>query len=300
MIEVRIPASNSNLGAGFDVIGLALKLYLKVRIEKTEKNVREVVFRGEGSGIINNKNNYIIKTLEKVLKKNNITGYGYKITVDNEIPVKAGLGSSGTAIIAGVIAADHIGSLKMQMNDILTEAVMIEGHPDNITPSLMGGMTASMITDPGDVIYHKIKFPGDIKILAVTPEFNVSTKKAREVLPDNYKLEDATFNMQRTAMFLETFRTKKYGMIPHLFQDRIHQEYRAPLIPGLAEILKMKTDSTFLGVFLSGAGPTIGAFVKDDPEKYGKKIVSIFNKMNINAEMKILKADNRGTMIKEI
>ncbi len=300
MLEVRIPASNSNLGSGFDVIGLGLKLYLKVHIEKLKNGRKEVLFKGFGSDIITGENNYITITIKKILKKYGKGDIGYKITVDNEIPVKAGLGSSGTAIIAGVVAADYLGSLNMKPEDHLSEAVMIEGHPDNITPSLMGGMTASMITETGEVIYHKISFPEDLKILVVIPEFNVSTKKAREVLPESYMLTDATFNMQRTAMFLETFRTRQYNMIPHLFQDRIHQQYRAPLIPGLFEILKLNTDSDFFGAFLSGAGPTIGAFVKENPEKYGNKIISIFENMDIKAELKILEADNNGTMIKEL
>ncbi|MFC1564446.1 homoserine kinase [candidate division KSB1 bacterium] len=300
MLDIRIPASNSNLGSGFDVIGLGLRLYLKIKVEKTADEKRELLFKGEGGGVIGKKDNYILKALNRLSNKYDKKIPGYRITVENEIPVKAGLGSSGTAIIAGIICADHLCSLNMPMSSILNEAVKIEGHPDNITPSLMGGMTASMITGSGEVIYHKIQFPSDLKILVVIPKFNVSTKTAREVLPESYSLKNATFNMQRTAMFLETLRKREYDMIPHLLQDKIHQEYRAPLVPGLSGILRIKPDGDFMGAFLSGAGPAIGAFVKDNPEKYGRKIVSIFKKMNIEAQFKVLKADNKGTMIKKI
>lgn len=298
VLHIKIPASTSNLGPGFDVFGLALQLYIDIRIEKREGNTIEWSFTGSGSESISQSGNenYIIATLNKVLRKRGKIVPGYRIDVNNEIPVSKGLGSSGTAIIAGVMAANHLGGLGMSNEEVLSEAVSIEGHADNICPSIFGGLTACLTVNE-EVKWVKHRFPSGIKLVFVVPEVHISTKAAREILPKNLPFKDAVYNLQRVSLFLETIRTKNYELLSHLLQDRLHQDYRAALVPGMKKVLSLRPGNGLFGVFLSGSGPVVCAFTNKNSKRIGNTIAGLFAEENINSKVMILKADNRGIRI---
>ncbi len=299
MISIKIPASTSNLAAGFDVFGLALKLYLTVKAEKCAGTVQKVSFVGEGSELItkSNSQNYITFALEIMFKDRGLPVPGYKIHVKNEIPVSRGLGSSGTAIIAGVVAANYLGGLKLSDQELLDEAIKIEGHPDNICPSFVGGLTAAMQTEDGNAEYLKQRFPNELSLVFVIPEIHVSTKKARGILPGKYGIKDIVFNLQRASLVLESFRRKKFELLSHILKDKLHQPYRAGLVPGMGDILKLKPEKGLVGLFISGSGPTVCALATHDEDKIAQKIVRIFSDNRLQSKYYILQSDNAGTRV---
>ncbi len=300
MLSIKIPASTSNLGAGFDVFGLALRLYLNVKVEKCPDPVHNVRFHGEGSEYITHSKgkNFITAALEKIFSDRGLSMPGYRIIAKNEIPVSRGLGSSGTAIIAGVHAANYLGGLNMSDQELLDEAVGIEGHPDNICPSFSGGLTAALQNGNGKTTCIKLKFPKGISLIFVIPEIHVSTNRAREILPGKYGIRDVVFNLQRASLLLESVRRKNYRLISQVLQDRLHQSYRASLIPGLDEILNIKSENGLIGVFLSGSGPTVCAFATHNEENIAHEIAKKFSKNKLFSKFLILRSDNTGTKVK--
>ena len=301
MLHIKIPASTSNLGAGFDVIGLALNMYLDIRVEALTGGRNEWRFHGEGRGSVlaESPDNFIIKTLNTVLKKRGVENPGFGIRVRNQIPLSRGLGSSGTAIIAGVIIANYLGKLGMTRDDILTEAVNLEGHPDNVCPSMLGGLMSVLQTENNGIKWIRQRFPKRISLVFVIPDYHVSTKKSRSLLPKAYRLKDITYNMQRVSMLFETIRTRDYELLSHLLEDRLHQRFRAPCIPGMEKVLSIGPGNGLIGLYLSGSGPTVCAFADGNGENIAKRISGIFEDENIAVKTSIIKADNKGVRIVE-
>ncbi|MFC1555745.1 homoserine kinase [candidate division KSB1 bacterium] len=297
-LQIRVPASTGNLGAGIDVIGLAVKLYLNVSVELTGFKRQDVVFSGEGSEIITRSSNLVLKTIRHILKKYNSPIPGFRLSIENSIPVKRGLGSSGAARLAGVISANFLGGLKLSDTQIISEAILLEGPPDNINSQFTGGMTSSLVLENGTTLYRRCRFPSDVTLVFAVPDFLVSTSDGRKILPKNYPLKDAVYNMQRVALMMDAVRSRDFELMSLLVGDRLHQRYRAKLIPGLQEILAFEPGNGLIGTVLSGSGPTVCALAAYNSEKIGARMKKVFRQLNINAEIKHLKADNSGVLIK--
>lgn len=296
MLHIKIPASTSNLGAGFDVFGLALKLYLNIQVEALTDKSKEWRFYGEGkeSVLVDSPNNFITKTLNTVLKKRGVENPGFRIHVRNKIPLSRGLGSSGTAIIAGVIIANYLGKLGMTRDDIIAESVNLEGHPDNVCPSMLGGLMSVLQTEKNGVKWIRQTFPKQISLIFVIPDYNVSTKESRNLLPKAYRLKDVTYNMQRVSMLFETIRKRDFELLSYLLEDRLHQRFRAPFIPGMEKVLAIGSMNGLIGLYLSGSGPTVCAFANGNEINIAKKLSGIFEEENITVNVNIMKADNKG------
>ena len=162
-------------------------------------------------------------------------------------------------------------ALGMSDEEVLSEAVSIEGHADNICPSIFGGLTACLTVNE-KVKWVKHRFPSGIKLVFVVPEVHISTKAAREILPDNLPFKDAVYNLQRVSLFLETVRTKNYELLSHLLQDKLHQDYRAALVPGMKMALSLRPGNGLIGVFLSGSGPVVCAFTNKNSKRIGNTV----------------------------
>jgi homoserine kinase len=181
--------------------------------------------------------------------------------VRSGIPLKAGLGSSAAAIVAGIRLFELIAG-PLPTADVLTLAAQLEGHPDNTSASILGGLTASCQTTTG-VIAIACRWPDDIRVVLATPDVALETKVARATLPAAIDRTDAIFNLQRTAVLLQAIHTGRYDALREALRDRLHQPYRAPLVPGLEQALAFEHPA-LLGVFLSGAGPSIAALTRGD------------------------------------
>lgn len=273
-MKVRIPASSANLGPGFDALGLALAIYLQCRFERAERLAITATGRDTGQ-ISTGEDNLIWQTALAVAK--DVGGLLPPITLDihNDIPIGKGLGSSAAALTAGVVIADHLLGLHWKPHRILDEAAQIEGHPDNVAACVLGSIVAAAI-DPGGVARAvRLELPATYGVAVVVPDFVLPTAKARAVLPDCYSREDALFNVQRSALLIAALATGTTSAFPAAFEDRLHQPYRYPLVPGLEEMVKLRAPG-LLGCALSGAGPSILVFYERGYEQVCDLVRQIF------------------------
>jgi homoserine kinase len=292
----RVPAGTSNLGAGFDTLGLALEIYLRVRIEPASKT--EIVALGVDSAEIpTTSDNLILRVANRVAALRNRELPPFRITIANEIPLMRGLGSSAAAIIAGITCYELAMQETLTEREIFKYAFEFETHPDNLSPALRGGLVAACQSSDSEVFIANLSVAPGVKSVIVVPEFEVSTQKARSVLPQSYTRKDAVYNIQRSALIVGALTTGNWPLLQEAMNDRVHQPYRASLIPGFEEILALRMPGMF-GLALSGAGPTI--FALADPAKadaVGWEITGVFEKHGVKALPHVVNIDTEGRVI---
>jgi homoserine kinase len=255
---VRAPASSANLGPGFDALGLALGVYLTCQFRRSDALSIRVEGR-DAASISSGEDNLIWQTAVTVARNLGMTMPPIELHISNAIPVGKGLGSSAAALTTGVVIADHLLDLRWKPLRILDEAARLEGHPDNVAPCTLGSIVASAIDSGGVTRAVRLDLPQRFGIAIVAPDFDLPTVQARAVLPAGYSREDAVFNVQRASLLIAALATGSTWAFPAALEDRFHQPYRAPLVPGLEEILKLRAPG-LLGCVLSGAGPSILVF----------------------------------------
>jgi len=297
--EVIVPASTSNLGAGFDCFGLALQLYLKVRAsigEKSECDV-ELAEGKENADLSRTADNLIYRAMVHAAVREEMSLPPVRLMIDNEIPIARGLGGSAAAVIAGLTLFSELTERKLNEEKILKYAVELEGHPDNAAPSLLGGFVVNCINDAHEVISLKRPWPSEVKILAIVPEVLLDTKLARSVLPDKLDHHDAVFNLQRTALFVAAIESRRYDLLWEAMQDRLHQQQRSSLVPGLEAALTVPKMRGLLGVALSGAGPTVVALFENNGEEIGRAIAGRFQEHGTEARVLEVAVDTEGCRV---
>ena len=302
----RIPASTSNLGAGFDALSLALQRYLRIRLEIAGAGVSRpapaeaayIVVRGiDADSIPTTPDNLILRVAASVAARRNRKLPGFRITIDNEIPLARGMGSSAAAIMAGITCYELAAEERLSEAEIFRHAHEFESHPDNLAAALRGGLVAATESEDGNVLIAKLRVADGAKAIVVIPAFELSTEKARAVLPQTYSQKDAVYNIQRSALTIAALTAGDWPLLREAMRDRIHQPYRAPLIPGFDEILALAAPG-LLGVALSGAGPTVFALAKPvDAENVGRAIANIFQKHGVKATPMIVNIDTEGRFI---
>jgi homoserine kinase len=257
-LHLRLPATSANLGPGFDAVGLAMALYLTIDATPAEE------FRIDATGrnadlCANIENNLILTTYMDVLAVCGILAPALHLQLHNEIPLGMGCGSSASALLAGVLLANHFGNLKWTAQQILEEACRREGHPDNVAACYLGGLTVSSIAKNG-LVTATCGNNLNWNLLLALPSTSLSTKKARALLPAQYSREDAVANIQATGLLVAAFAQGRGDLLRTAMQDRLHQPYRAkacPLLPLLLPLTEMAENGGVLGVALSGAGPSV-------------------------------------------
>ena len=301
MIKVRVPATSANLGPGFDCLGLALKLYLNLEIEKKIEGGLEIKCVGEGAREFpSDKNNLIWKSMNLALKrsKRDSDKEGLKIRVFNEIPVARGLGSSAAAIIGGIVGVAKFYNINLTYQEILELALSLEGHMDNIVPALIGGFTIAYKTEKEEVKWSKIKFSHDLRIVLAIPNFTLSTEKMRKVLPAKISLSEAIFNLSRTSLLVNALQNSDWDILSEAMEDKLHQPYRIPFIPGVEEVFSKIKGRGLAGVALSGSGPTVVSLTKKGSENIISEIIKdAFKKARITCRILVLEADLEGTKL---
>jgi len=296
MVKVKVPASTSNLGSGFDTFGLALQLYLSVEMD-TISNGLQIFNSGEGSSeIANDESNLVFKAVEKLFQTTGNKLPGLKIKTNNEIPLQRGLGSSGAAIIAGLMCANYLLESNLTNDEILSLAVDIEGHPDNVSACLYGGLTINCLDDV-KIITKKISVDEHLNCVLLIPNDTISTKAAREALPETVSHRDAVFNLQRSALLTEAFMSKNYEILSIAMKDKLHQPFRKHLIPGYDDFEKTGYENGALGVCISGSGSSILGFAIHESERLEKAWQEKTRELNINARVVPLGCDNTGASI---
>jgi homoserine kinase len=292
----RVPAGTSNLGAGFDTLGLALEIYLRVHIELSAAT--EVVVMGiDSAEIPKTRDNLILRVANRVAVLRERELSPFRMTIANEIPLARGLGSSAAAIIAGITCYELIAGDRLSEAEIFRYAYEFESHPDNLSPALRGGLVAACQGPDSETFIANLSVAPGVKCVVVIPEFEISTEKARAVLPQTYSRRDAVYNIQRSALIVGALTTGNWPLLREAMTDRIHQPYRASLIPGFEEILALRTPGLY-GLALSGAGPAI--FALADPAKaetVGWAITEVFEKHKVRAMPHIVNIDSEGRVV---
>ncbi|MEI0843205.1 homoserine kinase [Brachyspira pilosicoli] len=303
LVTFKIPATSANIGSGFDSVGLALDLYNEIHIYENENSKKiEFEITGEGENEVSKDNNMILDAMKLVYKKLKVKPEkGYIIKCINRIPLSRGLGSSSAAIIGGLLSANYILGNKLSLeNDILNMAVQLEGHPDNVSPAILGGIISGVVRKNEDFKYVKINTPKNLKAIVAIPNFHLSTEKARNALPKEISFKDAIFNISRAALLTSALSSNKLDLLEVATDDKLHQDYRAKFIPGLKELFKEAKKAGAYSVTISGAGSSILALVKNDEniiKKVSNAMKESFAKKKIESEIKVLNIPNKGIVV---
>lgn len=308
-ITVKVPATTANLGPGFDCLGMALPIYNTITIEETvlpgtgvEINVfptGDIVEQSSLEHIPLDNNSIVYKAVELLYNMIGQSPAELKINIYTGIPVARGLGSSSSVIVGALFAANELLGRPADVPALLSIACEIEGHPDNITPAIVGGLVISSQEEDGSVVYRKLNWPEEWAITVCIPDFELSTDIARSVLPAEVPMQDAIFNAKRLALFVEAVHTKDSELMKMALQDRLHQPYRMKLVPGLNSIISnLRHFDNVLGCVLSGAGSSILIISeKNNLDKIRNIVKDTWAEQNIKCEIKTLSVENNGAQI---
>lgn len=265
---VRVPASTANLGPGFDTIGMALELYAWIEMAFADET-RIHMETGQSSGIPADKRNLVYQAAQQVFRAAGEHHPELEIAIRSDIPLARGLGSSASAIVGALVAANALIGGKFSDDELFQMAVRMEDHPDNVGASLFGGIVVA--SWDGERAEHiRIEPDPRLEVLAAVPDFHLATEEARSVLPDRVSLKDAVYNVSHSSLLVAALCSGNLAQIRHAMKDVLHQPYRMRLIPGMETILREAGRYGALGVALSGAGPTLLALVESgSPDNEG-------------------------------
>jgi len=301
---VLIPATSANLGPGFDSLGLALQLYNRFEVLVVPGNPQEPVIQVEGAlgaGLSTGPDNLFFRAFASLYADRQVELPHTRIHMTINIPPGCGLGSSATAVVGGLVAANEL--LRLQGKDVpqeelLEPAVAIEAgnHPDNVAPALLGGLVAT--TDMNGK-FHAIKtrFPDALKAVIFTPSFPMDTVAGRKLLPASYSKADVTFNTGRVALLLSALQTGHYEVIGEAMQDRLHQPYRQALFPAMPHIIQSALGAGAYGASLSGGGSSLIALASSNFSGILRAMQETAHSFGVEGTGRILRADQAGARV---
>lgn len=299
MIRVQVPATTANLGPGFDCLGMALQMYNSVEMSAASSGLY-IEVHGEGSADIpRDESNMVYQAALKVFRQAGKQPPGIRIKLNNNIPVARGLGSSTAAIVGGMIAANIMSGNTLGHKDIINLAYAMEGHPDNIAAAVLGGIVVAVPSE-GEVRCYKIPPPKNIRAIVTVPDFMLSTRASREVLPQQVPMSDAAFNLGRVALLVAALYTEDINQFGLAMEDRLHQPYRTPLVPGMKKVFAAAKLAGAKGITLSGAGPAIIAYSDENADLIARVMRDTFRQNGISAKSMVLGISPVGARALEI
>ncbi|MCQ2362678.1 MAG: homoserine kinase, partial [Acidaminococcaceae bacterium] len=273
-VTLQIPATSANCGPGFDSLGLALNFYNEVTYEILDHNGMELTVQGEGADYLKPfGGNLAFRSFYTVWNELTMGEHiGLKVSMVNRIPLSRGLGSSSACIVGGVMAASILSGANLSQEQLLHYANTLEGHPDNVAPAIFGNFTISYLDGQNNPHSLVIKPAKPLKFIALVPELQLSTEVARQAIPAAVPHKDAVFNTSRSALLVGAILSGNFEYLAAALEDKLHQPYRAHLIPGLKEIFAAARQVGAYNAIISGAGSTVMAYASPeaDCEKIGK------------------------------
>ncbi len=299
-ILVRVPATSANLGPGFDSLGIALDLWNEAEFIPTNDKKISLRIEGEGQGKLpTGASNAIV---DAALQVYNLAGkpyHGMQIHCLNRVPLSSGLGSSSAALLTGMLGANAMIGEPFSREEILKLAIETEGHPDNVAPAMLGGLVASIIHE-SHVVSLRLTLTDQrapIHMTVVFPDFDFPTKQARAILPKQIELKDAIYNISRAVIVTEAFRLGDLNMLHEAMNDKLHQPYRIPLIPGAQAAVEAAKRAGALAVALSGAGPSLIAFSAEPDRAIGEAMRRAFDAAGLQARIFQLEMSDHGAEV---
>lgn len=271
-VTLRAPASTSNLGSGFDTLGLAVNLYNRVTLRRAAKKVAHSEMVAEAARMF--------------FRRAGVKAFSFELEVSGEIPMARGLGASGALRAAVVAGLNRLAGTDVNLLEVVTE---LEGHPDNASPALLGGCTVSGRVG-SEVRCLRFVVSPRLKIVTLIPDFRVSTEEARRLVPESFSKADTAHALNRAALVAAAFASKNYEALRGVFDDRVHQPYREALVPQLSAVIRAGEKAGAIGGFLSGSGSAIICLALEREEAVARAMKRVLP----NSAVKVLRADNRG------
>ena len=296
MISVRVPATSANLGPGYDAVGLALSLSMRISLDRSPYPIVEVY--GTGANLIPREpdEHPAYRAAQFVAELMGEFDVHFHLVQENDIPPARGLGGSAAALVGGAVAANDLLGRSMAPPDLLNLVCDLDGHPDNAAPALLGGLVIGTRTPEG-VSVVRLE-PENLKAVVAVPDFAVSTTAARHALPNSVSHKDAAFNVGRSGLLLGALATGEYELLRVAMQDRLHQPYRSHLIPGLEDVIEAALSNEAYGACLSGSGPTVLAFTPEErAEKIAAAMRAAFERRSVQAKAWALDVDLSGARV---
>jgi len=287
-VRIKVPASTSNLGSGFDTLGLAVTLYNRVRVTTSEKTGVKIAShiaeedRAAAASVVE-------KAAGEFFCRAGQTAFGIEVHWEGDIPVARGLGYSATARLGVIAGLNELAGSKWNRQQLLELVTALEGHPDNASPAIFGGFTVSGMVGP-TVRCLRFRVSSKLRLVTLIPHFKVSTEKARSFLPEILPRVDAVHALNRAAIITAAFAYEDYEALRGLFDDRVHQPYREPLIPQMSRVIRAGETAGALGGFLSGSGSAVICLALQQPEA----VAAAMQQELPDSETKILAVDNHG------
>ena len=268
---LRLPGSTSNLGPGLDCIGLALNIYSTMSffvLDDNDPGIPLITFKGSiaKSSLAQEQGKLTYTILSKLWQRDHDLLQRVRIIVDSEIPLGVGLGSSATAILGALWAASVLKDRIPSAPTLLAEASMLEGHPETLAACLLGNMVVSSpssYSSSKNIVTQRLNWPKEWHLLVVSPQFSLTTANARAVLPAQVKMEDAIFNVQKVASLVAAVARRDVSAFKDALDDRLHEPYRAQLVPELAKLRRELMNEPIMGCTLSGAGSSVLVIVHE-------------------------------------
>ena len=294
MIQIKVPATSANIGSGFDSLGLAVRMYNTVEMELWDGVLVEAL---DSAPIPTDEHNLIYKTAKYLFDLCGKPLPGLHIRQENVIPMARGLGSSSACIVAGLTGANLLMGEPLTREDIINMAATMEGHPDNSTPAILGGQVTAAIEN-GKVFFCRQELKDDLRFAAIIPDSELKTSQARAALPKEVTHKEAVFNLSRSALMAVSLATGKYENLRVASQDRLHQPYRLPLIPGARQVMDCALEFGALCVYISGAGSTLMALVPAQNDSFFRHLRCYLDTAGLAAWLlELLEPDNTGTVV---
>lgn len=290
-LTVQVPASTSNLGSGFDTLGLAVNLRNEIRVTPTGKKGVRILSpvppeeRDAAQAMVE-------KTAHEFFQQSERAPFGIEVHLEGNIPVARGLGYSATVRLGVAAGLNELAGGGLSRAGLLELVTALEGHPDNASPATFGGFTASGMVGKR-VRCLQFTVSPRLKLVTLFPRFKISTEKARQLLPARISRADAAHGLNRAALITAAFASRNYEALKGLFDDRVHQPYREPLIPQLSTVIRAGESAGAIGGFLSGSGSAIICLTLDNPDSVARAM----HQELPDAETKVLVADNKGFKI---
>lgn len=298
---VTVPATTANLGPGFDCLGAALSLHNRFSFSlqsETDEAEMAIAVRGEEADrVTTDGTNLVAQVFGKLFDTLGRQPPVVKLEIELGVPLARGLGSSATAIVGGLLGANHLAGNPLSLQELMQMAIALEGHPDNVVPALLGGCQLAA-ADEEDWLLSEVAWHSQVIPVVAIPDFELSTAQARRVLPDRYSREDAIFNTTRLALLVKGLEGADGDRLRVGMQDRIHQPYRQTLIPGYEEVRQAALAAGAYGLAISGAGPTLLALTA--PEKAQTVVTAMqdaWGKLGTQAEVRSLGLDRLGATV---
>lgn len=280
-VHVRVPATTANLGPGFDCLGMALDLHNTVELSLADGYDVEVSGYGEDR-LNRGARNLVLASAARVAQEAGIPVPGWRLRQHNDIPLARGMGSSSAAIVGGLVAANQLLQAGLDDRALLDLAVFIEGHPDNVAPALLGGLTVCC-TDEDGLGVARFEPPSGLQAVLAIPDYEVSTEAARRVMPRQIPHADGVFNTCHSTAVLAAFLSGDMELLGQAMKDRLHEPYRASLVPGMSQCVAAAREAGAVASALSGSGPTIIAFTVDRPETVAAAMLAALEGQRVTA-----------------